>query len=293
MEYYVAESYKNYELIGAPYEKSGKMYTKARANCERCVKGVFVSRIENGQPVPHPAYGGVCLRCGGAGYITKEIRLYTEKEKAATERAKKRAAERKEAEKVANAERKRAKWLEKEGFTLDGVTTIYIGSNSFDIKDQLKAEGWKYSPMFGWRIAATNIEKYGVENVIEVSVKDLASFNLYGEGFWLDTAKNFVEQIRNSRKQPSKSKWLGVEKSRLKNIPVVVKSIHGTDTRFGWVNIITFLNEDNILTWFTSTEVKCAVGEVYLLAGTVKEHKEYKDEKQTIISRVKLTLEEN
>ena len=292
MEYFVADSYEGFELVGAPYEKSGKMYSKARQNCDRCVKGVYACRVENNQIVPHPAYGGVCLKCGGAGYITKEIRLYTEKEKAAATRAKERAAERKVEERLANAERKKAEWLKRECFTPDGVTTVYVGSNSFDVKDQLKAEGWKYSMLLGWHIAEADVEKYGAENLTEVSVSDVAAFNLYGEGCWLSTAKNFVDQIRMSRRPQPKSEWIGLEKDKIKNVPVVVKSIRGTETRFGWTNIITFLNGENVIVWFTSTEVKYAVGESCYLSATIKEHKEYRDEKQTVVTRAKLTSEE-
>lgn len=291
MKYYVADSYENFELIGVPYEKSGKMYTKARQNCDRCVKGVYVSRVENGHIVPHPNCGGVCFACGGTGFITKEIRLYTEKEKAAATRAKERAAERKVEQRLADAERKKAEWLKRECFTPDGVTTVYVGSNSFDVKDQLKAEGWKYSQLLGWHIAEGDVEKYGAENLAEVSVSDVAAFNLYGEGCWLSTAKNFVDQIRNSRKQPSKSEWVGLEKDKIKNVPVVVKSIRGCETRFGWTNIITFLNKESVIVWFTSTDIKYAVGESCYLSATVKEHKEYRDEKQTVVKNCKLTKE--
>lgn len=292
MEYFVADSYEGFELVGAPYKKSGKMYSKARQNCDRCVKGVYACRVENNQIVPHPNANGVCFACNGTGYITKEIRLYTEKEKAAATRAKERAAERKVEERLANAERKKAEWLKRECFTPNGVTTVYIGSNSFDVKDQLKAEGWKYSTLIGWHIAETGIEKYGAENLAEVSVSDVAAFNLYGEGCWLSTAKNFVDQIRNSRKPVSKSEWIGLEKDKIKNVPVVVKSIRGCETRFGWTNIITFLNGNNILTWFTATDMKFAVGESCYLSATVKEHKEYRDEKQTVVTRARLTSEE-
>lgn len=292
MEWFVADSYEGFELVGAPYEKSGKMYSKARQNCDRCVKGVYACRVENNQIVPHPAYGGVCLKCGGSGFITKEIRLYTEKEKAAATRSKERAAERKAEERLANAERKKAEWLEKECFTPDGVITVYVGSNSFDIKDQLKADGWKYSSILGWRIAEADAEKYGEENIEKISVENLAAFNIYGEGCWLSTAKNFVDQIRNNRKPQSVSEWVGLEKDKIKNVPVVVKSIRGCETRFGWTHIITFLNGDNVIIWFTATDIKYAVGESCYMSATIKEHKEYKGEKQTVVTRAKLTSEE-
>ena len=81
MEYYVADSYKYFTREGEPFKKDGRMYTKASCKCDRCGgTGVFACRVENGHPVPHPAYGGVCLKCGGTGTLHKTIRLYTEKQ---------------------------------------------------------------------------------------------------------------------------------------------------------------------------------------------------------------------
>lgn len=291
MEYFVADSYEGFELIGEPFTKSGKLYTKARQNCDRCVKGVYACRVENNQIVPHPAYGGVCLKCGGTGFITKEIRLYTEKEKAAAVRSKERAAERRVAEKLASAEKKRVEWLSNNNFTEDGMTTVYVGSNSFEIKAELKENGWTYSPLIGWHIGRVNVTDYDLNNLAEISVDDVAAFNLYGEGCWLSTAKNFVEQIKNDRKPLSLSEWVGIEKEKITNIPVTVKSIRGFQTRFGWTNVITFLNGENILTWFTTTTVKFAVGESCYLSATIKEHNEYNNEKQTVVKNCKLTKE--
>ena len=290
MEYFVADSYKGYELVGTPFEKSGKMYSKARCNCDRCTKGIYVSRIENGQPVPHPAYGGICLKCGGTGFLTKEVRLYTEKEKAAADRAKQRAAERKVEEKLAAAERRKEEWLKKNGFTSEGFTAVYIGANSFDVKNELKEQGWKYSPAFGWRSADISaVETYGEDNVVILSADQLVSFNLYGEGFFLSTCANLVQQLKDARKPQSLSNWVGIEKEKLCDLPVVIKHISGFNSRFGWTNVVTFVNNDNILTWFTSSNVSdYAQGESYLLSATVKEHSTYKEEKQTKLTRVKL-----
>ena len=290
MEYFVADSYKNFERIGEPFEKSGKMYTKARTQCDRCVKGVYVSRIENGQPVPHVAYGGVCLKCNGVGFITKEIRLYTQKEKDAADRSKQRAAERKVEERLAAASKKREEWLIRNGFTKAGITAVYVGINSFEMKDQLKEEGWKYSPAFGWRIADESaLDKYGDANVALIHVDKMASFNLYGEGCWLSTAQNLVNQIRESKRPESKSQWIGEVKEKIIDIPVKITRISGFCSQFGWTDVITMMNEDNILSWFTSSNISdLEVGKEYLLSATVKEHSEYKGEHQTVITRAKL-----
>ena len=289
--YFVADKYEGYERIGKPFEEEGRLYSKIKIICDRCSHGIYVSHVENGHIVPHPAYGGVCLKCNGAGYMIKTVRLYTEKEKNAATRAKERAAERKVEQRLAAAESKRKEWLEKNGFTSEGITTVYIGSDSYNIKNELKEEGWQYSSLIGWHIGKTNIEDYNIDNLVEVSVENLASFNIYGEGCWLSGAKHFIEQICEQRRPQPKSEWIGINKEKIQNIPVTIKSIRGFDGQFGWTNVITFLNGDNILIWFTSTSPKFAVGESCLLSATIKDHKEYKNEKQTIITRAKLSKE--
>ena len=62
MEYFVSDKFVNMKRIGNPYEKNGKLYTAVQDICDRCQNGVYVCRVENNQPIPHPAYGGVCLK---------------------------------------------------------------------------------------------------------------------------------------------------------------------------------------------------------------------------------------
>ena len=289
-QYFVADSYEGFELVGAPYEKSGKMYSKARQTCDRCVKGVYACRVENNQIVPHPAYGGVCLKCGGAGIITKEIRLYTEKEKAAATRAKERAAERKAEERLAAASTKKASWLEKNGFTAEGKTTVYVGANSYDIKSELKEKGWQYSPLIGWHIGAINVTDYEAPNLVEISVEDLAAFNVYGEGCWLSGAKNYVDQIKNLRKPPSKSEWIGKIGERLYDIPVTLIFVHGYNNQFGYSQVVKFETEDKSeIIWFTASDIQIKVGEKGMLTGTVKKHDIHKNSKITIVTRCKIS----
>jgi hypothetical protein len=53
-------------------------------------------------------------------------------------------------------------------------------------------------------------------------------------------------------------------------------------------DVYTFLNGDNVITWFTSSNVTAEEGAEYLLSATIKSHNEYKGEKQTIITRAKV-----
>lgn len=291
MEYFVADSYTGYELVGAPFEKNGKLYTKARANCDRCTNGVYVSRVENGHIVPHPHANGVCFSCNGTGFITKEIRLYTQKEKDAATRSKERAAERKVEEKLAAAEQKKVEWLKREGFGEQGTTTIYIAADSYSRKDELKANGWKYSTLIGWHTSFENAHKddlFPAESLMTLPWEDLVSFNIYGEGFWLSGAKAYVDSIKEAHKPKSASEWIGIEKDKIFDLSVVVKAVRGFMGQFGWTSVITFLHGESELVWFTSTNFNYAAGDQLIISATVKEHKEYKGVKQTVITRVKV-----
>lgn len=289
MEYFVAKSYENWKRIGEPFTKNGKLYTKAQTKCGRCVDGVYVSRIENGRPVPHPMYGGVCLRCGGSGIEAKEIRLYTKEEKAAATRSQERSAALKVEKKLAEAGKKRTDWLLKNGFSADGVTSIYVGEDSFIKKDILKAAGFSYHPSLGWHIGQASFTADGIDtsNIVELQVDQLASFNLYGEGYWLSTASSVVNTIKEARRPQSNSQFLGEIGETLRDIPVVVSRISSCVTQFGYSNIVTFKNNENILTWFTTANLKFAEGDEVLLSAKVKDHKTYKNVPQTIVSYAK------
>jgi hypothetical protein len=65
--------------------------------------------------------------------------------------------------------------------------------------------------------------------------------------------------------------------------------VGGYDTEFGYVRIYKFVDESgNIYIWKTSTAISLESGSNVTLKGTVKDHKEYKLEKQTILTRCKV-----
>lgn len=290
MEYFVAKSYEGWTLIGEPFTKqNGKLYTKAQTKCYRCVNGVYVSRIENGRPVPHPCYGGVCLKCDGTGIEAKEIRLYTKEEKDAATRSQERSAKLKLEKKLAEAGKKRAEWLHKNGFSADGITSIYIGEDSFDKKDILKSAGFIYHPSLGWHIGQAGfvVDSIETNNIVELKVDELATFNDFGEGYWLSTASTVVNSIKTARKPQSNSQFLGEIGETLRDIPVVVSRISGYVSNFGYNTIVTFKNGENIITWFTTSALKFAEGDEGILTARVKDHKTYKETPQTIVTYAK------
>ena len=290
----VAKSYVGYEYDETKaYEKNGKMYVSARCKCDRCTKGVYVTRVENGQPIPHPAFGGVCLKCGGSGFITKEVRLYTDKEFEQMEKASAKAAEKREAarEQKMKAEYadKRAKWLEENCFNENLTTFVYFPADSFEVKDSLKDAGFHFSKNLLWHIA--NIPEGYEDKVVEIALDQVAEIGAWGEGFYRPGARTFVDDIlKNCRPiEESTSEWLFEEKERFYDYAVVLKSVRGMETRFGWTQLVKFEDANgNILQWWTAVEIKAEVGDQVLLTGTVKAHDEYKGVKSTTVTRCKI-----
>lgn len=291
MEYKVADSYKNYELIGEPYTNDkGKLVSKARCKCDRCTNGIYVSRVENNHIVPHPAYDGICLKCKGSGYINKEIRLYTEKEYEQMNKNNERAKERKEEKALAGAEEKRNKWLKDNGFNEEGYTYILIGMDTYSIKDKLKEEGWKYNSFLRWHINAIPADYK--DNVYKLYWRDAYSTSVWGDMYPMEDLQKRIDTIIESNLPHSSSEWIGTIGKKVENILVKVISKRNYQGRFGYSQIITFetLNGEKIV-WFTNTIVTAGIGDTCLISGIVKDHTEYKGVKQTLLKRCSIVTD--
>ena len=291
----VAKSYVGYEYDETKaYEKNGKMYVSARCKCDRCNgSGIAISHVCNGQPVPYVNDGGICYSCNGAGYFCKEIRLYTDKEFEQMEKASAKAAEKREAarEQKMKAEyaNKREKWLEENCFNENLTTFVYFPADSFEVKDSLKDAGFHFSKNLLWHIA--NIPEGYEDKVVEITLDQVAEIGAWGEGFYRPGARTFVDDIlKNCRPiEESTSEWLFEEKERFYDYAVVLKSVRGMETRFGWTQLVKFEDANgNILQWWTAVEIKAEVGDQVLLTGTVKAHDEYKGVKSTTVTRCKI-----
>ena len=288
MEYITSKTYQSWERIGKPYNKENKLDTMVKCKCDRCVNGVYAAGVENGRIKPHPAYGGVCLRCGGSGYLEKEVRLYTPHEYEVMERNRKAAKERNDAARREQMEReyahKKEVWLETHGFAEDGTSYIITG-DSYSIKDQLKEAGFKYDTVLLWHRATPD----GYEDrVVKINVNDFFEFSAWGEGHYLTGAKEKVERLIAGAGAESKSEWVGEAGDHIKDLHVTLIKKHYFEGRFGITNVLTFKDDDeNIYTWFTTTTFQKEVNDSFNIKATIKGHDEYKGIKTTTITRVR------
>ena len=218
----VAKSYREAERIGEPFEKNGKLYQKIKEKCDRCSgHGIIVARVENGQPIPIPVDGGICYSCLGKGYFIKEVRLYTEKElesiERANERVRQKKAEEREAKMKAEFADNRIKWLDENGFNADEVTYIYAGADSYQIKDELKEAGFRFSSTLEWH-KATRDEKYA-DNLIEVKLGDIAEWSAWGKANFNRDAQKIVEEKIAATQPKIESNWIGEIGGKIKDLP--------------------------------------------------------------------------
>lgn len=294
MEYYTAKSFEGAERIGQPFEKNGKLYTRIREKCDRCVKGVYAVGVENGHIKPHPAYNGVCLKCNGAGWLSKEVRLYTEEEfnkmEAANERARQRKAEALKAKMEAEYEAKAAAWVERNGFNKDKITYIYAGSDSYNRKDELKQAGFIYSPILCWHKATKDTEYE--ENLIEVHFDEVLELSAWGEGHFKSDSKSIVEKKIAEVQPECTSEWVGEVGDKIKDVKVQLLRKSSYDSRYGVSTVYNFQTESgDLLVWFTATIKNFEIGDwIKIKYATVKEHSEYKGQKQTKIKNPKFDV---
>lgn len=292
MEYFVADSYKGFKYdVEKAYEKNGKMYVKAHCKCDRCVKGVYVCRVENNQLVPHPAYGGVCLKCHGTGVIQKEIRLYTAKEKASMDRAAARRQEKKEAENQARieknnleSEKNMKEWWAKNGIGEDGLVWIITG-DTYAIKDKLKELGCRFNPTLKWYspISLDLPKGYGM---MSFNFNDLYEWQpQLKTAFLYENAQAKIEKALAEAAGPSLSEYVGEEGERIRNITAIYSSTRGFEGRFGYTFIHTFYSGDDCLVWFTTKELDFEKGQTVDLTGTIVAHDEFRGVKTTKINR--------
>ena len=291
MNWKVAPSYEHANILSVD-ETTRKAYIEE--TCDRCGgSGIIASRVENGRIIPIPVDGGICYKCLGKGKIHKWVKAYTEEEMnkylASQKKAKERKAEKAEQERQErlnkskeNQEELLAKW----GYDVENPLIWLVGGGStYEIKDQLKEMGCKFSPVFGW---------YSTHPIDVPANYGMVSINFYDVYVWYplskrfdlkDNAKEIADTAKAALEPESHSEYMGEVKERLRDLKVTLTAARSFDGYYGTSFISTFIYGENVLVWMTSSCKDIEVGDEVFLTGTVKEHSEYKGVKQTKLSR--------
>lgn len=171
---------------------------------------------------------------------------------------------------------------EKLGF-VNGFITIFKG-NTYPYKDWLKEHGARFTKLFNWSFASN------VDWPVDELPDDLTPLKI----MWEDVSKDdhFLPEaevrayIDSLMYEPSTSEYIGEVGDRIEETLTVTKTVV-LQSYFGMS--IMHIMEDadgNVYVWITKAK-NYPEGKVITLRGTVKEHKEYKGTKQTVLTRCK------
>ena len=292
MKYMVAPSYQNAEIVKID-EENKKAYIKER--CDRCGgTGIIASRVENGKIIPIPVDGGICYKCLGNKFITKWVKAYTEEEyaryEASQEKAKARRiekAEQERQEKLDKSEENKKALLAELGYDPENPLIWLVGGGStYEIKDQLKELGCKFNPAFGW-YSTQPVDVPAGYGMTNIKFEDAYTWFPLSKRFDLNpNAKDIADAAKATLEPESHSEYLGEIKERLRGMQVRLTAIRQFDGYYGTSTMYVFQKEEDVLVWYTSScKYDLEIGDQVLLTGTVKDHKPYKNIKQTILSR--------
>lgn len=251
--------------------------------CDRCGgTGYFAIGVCNGSPVLSPYDGGVCWGCGGSGKAQKPhiIKEYTPEYRAILDARAAKRLEKKMAEAQAAKASKQAEWKESKGFVNDRIHVVGL-SNSYELRDSIKAAGGRYNDFTGWYFS----EPHDEFQTFEITAEDALGEDDWGILYWRNDIREKVEE-KIKAKQPV-SEHIGEIGDRVE-LEVTYLRTGSYDSMYGTTYIHSF--EDtagNILVWKTNA---CGGFDKNKLKikGTVKEHSEYRGVKQTVLTRCKV-----
>jgi hypothetical protein len=92
------------------------------------------------------------------------------------------------------------------------------------------------------------------------------------------------ELLRSGR--PATGSWIGEPKQRM-SFTGEVRKIVGFDTAYGWKLLITIDTADGVVLWGTTSATQLEEGDKVSFVATVKEHSEFRGERQTVVLRPK------
>ena len=182
----------------------------------------------------------------------------------------------------------KAEWFEANGFSENGVTYLVLG-NSYAIKDELKENGFKFSPLLRWHCDNCDYELSQGCYYKPLNFYDLFTWDSdTNTAFMKEGTREAIELIFNPI-EDCNSTYVGEIGERLRDIFVTVRNIGGFDSAYGYKWVYTFEDESgNRYTWFTTSQQAVSIGSTVSLTGTIKAHVEYKDAETTQLTRCSL-----
>ena len=179
----------------------------------------------------------------------------------------------------------------KEIFGFDkGYITIFKG-DTYAAKDFFKYDcGARYANFWGWYIIST--EEVPEELPEGIEAVQLTWDSVGNEDGSLKTESEIAAVVATLVYEEDPSEYQGEIGSRIETI-VTLEKCCSFANRFGGTTYIHIMRDydGDCFVWYTTTQPHTE-GVTYLLKGTVKDHKMYKNTKQTVLTRCSMKEEE-
>ena len=130
------------------------------------------------------------------------------------------------------------------------------------------------------------------DRTVEIELNEVIEFSAWGTGHYKTGAIEYIEKKCAGNQSCISLNWIAEPAEKIKDLKVQLIKKSSFEGYYGITNILTFVDENNNkLTWFTSTVPAIQVNDYLTLSATVKKNDEYKGEKITVITRAKLRKE--
>lgn len=257
-------------------DRNGTQYYASNV-CRKCGGTGYIHGYEH-------IDGARCWECGATGRVTKPYtwKVYT------PEYAQK-LADRRRRKAIAQAPETNRQFFKKIGFDESGRAWVVVGK-AYDIKDALKAAGAKFDFAIGWHFDRAD----NGFNHFEITIDDVGEKNDLDVWCFKHSSEivAFIEAKQAEYAPKTASEYVG-EIGDTIAATVTLTGIHTYETHFTYYGetnyIYKFTDESgNTLVWKTAAWQDVEEGKQYNLKGKVKEHSEYKGDKQTVLTRCKI-----
>ena len=164
----------------------------------------------------------------------------------------------------------------------NGVITIFKG-DTYAALEWFQKSPARYTRLWGWYFIST--EELPTE--LPRGVKPIKlPWELVGNEDGSLKSEDFVTQVVESfQYDTTPSEYQGSVGQRL-TLELVVSRIINLENAFGTSTMfIMYDNDSNCFIWTTSTAKSWEEGDIVNIRGTVKEHRVYRGEKQTVLTR--------
>ena len=175
------------------------------------------------------------------------------------------------------------------GFNQNYDTWVILG-DTFEIKDELKQKGAKYSREMGWCFDHEQTDY----PTVKVHASQVAEENFEGRWLFKDNVYEFIRELQKANTHYEETgKFLGQVGDTMQFWDLICVKVYQYPSVYGDVNVYTFKDpEDNTIVWSTSKYLEDIddPDARFYLTGKIKDHKEWKGDKQTIVTRCKVEV---